>query len=301
MASLGSLSPAVSARDRAWLEARAWLAVGDAHRLVFDLVAAEEALANAAVLLVDPEAPSELRAELAWMRSGLRRYQRRLPEALAFADEAVDLCPAQGGARVMALLMRGQVWSSLGESAQAANDCRAAVEELGPAAEPYCRLSAVQNLALALMECGCVEEARKYLAEAKALVAAMGQPEPRWHVQWVEGLLAAKCGREEEAKMCLKAAQAGFELGQDAWHAAIVALDLAMVWLRQTGDGEALRILAKVLPHLATFRFEAEGLVALKLLQKAAGEGRANIDLLEQVRRSARRMPSAQLAASSDR
>ncbi|NJL27897.1 MAG: hypothetical protein HC897_08355 [Thermoanaerobaculia bacterium] len=220
-----SIPPAEHTR----LLAKAWLLLGNAQRLALDYAAAEEAFANADVLLGDVSAPAELRAELAWLRYELRRFQRRFAEALVHAEKAVAISEGNTALLAQALLRRGGAWWHLQRFERAAADYRAAADEPTLAENPFLHCTALQGLADALIQQGAYTEARPPLEQAKRLATQLDDRASIFHTRWVEGLLATRCNDPETGEKHLQAAREGFRALGDLGHFAVISLDLAEV------------------------------------------------------------------------
>lgn len=285
LSTLGSVMPEA---EHSRFMAQAWTTLGNAHRLLLDYATAEEAFANAGLLLAAPDVPCELRAELACSQCELRRYQRRFADALVFAEQAVELSQGEPGSLVTALMCRGGVWWHLGKWQRATSDYEAAARQLAASGKLYEQLVAVQNLADTLVRSGRYAEAQSELERAKELVEQLGEAGPRCHTEWLEGLLASHTGRLAAAEAHLTTAREGLRALGEKGHFAIVSLDLAAVVLGEGRTEETLAILGEALPHLAALRLEDESLMALKLLQRAVAERRVVADLLEKVREGVR-------------
>lgn len=284
------LGSAISGSEHSQLMARAWMTLGNAHRLMWEHREAEEAFATAALLLADPATPRALRAELAYSQCQLRQYQRRFTNALEHADRAVALSENDSGSLVIALLCRGGVYWHLGEWQRAAADFAAAGQSQELSGKPFLHFAAVQNLADTLVQWGRYDEAGAQLTRAKELGERLGEPVLACHIRWLEGLLARHTGCSTIAETHLTFARAGFRSLEELGHFAIVSLDLATLLLWERRAEEALATVGEALPQLEALRLEDEGLIALRLLQQAVTEGEVSIALVENVRASARRL-----------
>ncbi|NJL28178.1 MAG: helix-turn-helix domain-containing protein [Thermoanaerobaculia bacterium] len=284
------LRPHLLEPEHSQLMARAWTTLGNAHRLALEYTLAEEAFANAALLLAQRPAPPALPAELACAQCQLRQYQRRFTDALAFAEQAVALSSEDGDSLATALLCRGGCFEYLGEWERAAADYREVAARLTANMETYRLLVAVQNLAHALVQGGRFAEARAHLQRAYPLCDRLAEAGPKWQLRWLEGLIAGQTGASAAAESHLRTARAGFEALGELGHFAVVSLDLAALLLGGAHSGAVLAVVSEAVPHLEALDLEGEGLAALVLLKQALAAREVDLALVERLRASARRL-----------
>lgn len=275
------------------LEAKGLAELGNAHRLLSDHQAAETCLAAAGDRLARAGAPPRSRAEVLNLKSYLRRYQRRLPEALALANEALELGGQTGTLGAEMLLNRGYVYWLQGELEAYIADTRAAYELLESLPAPYLSWAACQNLTVAFCTRGDLAEAEKWLDLGEPHVKALGHRGMLAYYHWHRGLLAVRHRNLGEAAGHLRRTHAGYEIIGDAPHAALASLDLAQVYLGQGKVVEAGHLAAEALPQLQAVGLDAEGTAALVLLHQALNGEELTAAVLEKVRSCAGRAVSA--------
>lgn len=253
----------------AQLEARGWAELGNAHLLARDHQAAEAALAAAEARLARWPAPPRLRAEVWYIESFLRRVQGRCDQALELARRALGLAGPGGRLGVEILISEGLALRELGRLIEAATAFGAAFESLLALDEPYLTWATAHNLAKTHRLLGEIAAARAWLARSEPAVRALGRREPLCYFYWHLGLLTWAQGRLEQAEPHLRRAHAAYEQANDVAHGAVVGLDLALLYQHLGRPAEARHLATEVLPQLRCIGLDAEGLVALNLLQQA--------------------------------
>ncbi|NJL28385.1 MAG: hypothetical protein HC897_11105 [Thermoanaerobaculia bacterium] len=227
-------------------------------------------------------------------RSCLRYSQRRLPEALELADQAMELLAVpQGRLAVQILMTRAQVYSAQGLAERALPDLFAAAEALGTNTDVFLLWLVRQNLASGLWRLGRIEEAESWLGQARVLAAELAQRAPWYHTLWLEGLIADHKIRLEVAAIQLREVCMGFR-GSGSWgHFAVAALDLARIEARRGCVDEAIVWAVQALPHLQALELESEGLAALALVREQVAAKQLRAAVLEPLRRAAGRAVGA--------
>lgn len=155
--------------------------------------------------------------------------------------------------------------------------------------EPRLLVTARHNLILFMTEGGLHQEAEDSLAETRRLYVELGERMNLVRLRWLEGKLARELGRLEEAEAALKEARDAFLADDIAIDAALVSLDLAIVYM-QRGETSALKDLAaEMRPIFESGDVHPEALAAVVLFQKAAEAEQVTRALLDQVTASLQR------------
>lgn len=250
----------------------------NALRALGDLRAARRLLAEAE-RLADGSADPFLRGEVASFAASLARDQRRWNEATAYLDEAerrfreIDAC-FDLVARVR--LKRASVLMHVGSSREAAAIARGVLDELersggaaGKAGEQL-RFIARHNLVSYLCEAGDHRAAREQMARLAPALNEHRERSFRLRGQWLRGKIAHGLDELELAERELRAARDGFleaGLGLDA---AIVALDLAVLFAGQGRDRAVRRIASWTAGLFEACDLHPDALAALGLFRSAA-------------------------------
>lgn len=245
---------------------------------------AEERFLRTRSLLRSEERPDLLvYAEVDWLEGVLRKDQRRFGEAEALLIRSASLFKL-AGERIEAarpLLALGLLYGERQELALAIETTEMALRDLGPGTDPRLSCYARHNLILFLCEAGLYREAKESLQEHRELYRDHPDLYTQARLVWVEGKIALGLGRQGEAERLFSAVRQDFMDQGNGYDAAMVSLDLALVY-RKTGRIAELKILAEEMHVVfASEDLHRETLAALRLFEEAAREERLTVDFLE--------------------
>jgi len=271
------------AYDPHWLldlRAKAWAYLGNASRILGELWGAERAFRRAEDLLAQSLSGNlQVRAELLRLESSLRRAQRRLDEAQVLADAALGLYRESADLHgvVVVLVKKAKVLEERGELEAAIEQLREAVE-VG-VSDPRLLLCARHNLLLLLSAVGRDAEAEALLPEVRRLAAELGNPLDLVRLRWAEGRVDLGLGRRGPAEAAFREVQREFFARRMGYDAALVSLDLAILYAAEGLTAELKRLAVEILPAFESREVHREALAALIMFQKAAEEERLTVAL----------------------
>jgi tetratricopeptide (TPR) repeat protein len=274
--------------DSVWVHdlcARAWAHLGNSRRVLGELLGADQALRTAFALLErgGTGAP-EVRGELLILQAVLLRSQRRLPEALSSADDAMALFLEANDPVSMhrVRLVRAKIREELGDLAGTIADLEGLIEEIGAEDEAVLRAYAHHNLLTALVTVGRFDEAASRLSEVRSAFVLTG-PVDRIRLRWLEARIAAGLGRQDEAESILREVQSEFFERRMGYDAALVALELATLFVEQGRTPEIKQLAIEVLPLFESREVHREAMAALILFQRAAEQEVLTVEMVRQV------------------
>jgi tetratricopeptide (TPR) repeat protein len=266
------------------IRARAYACLGNAQRVLGELRSAETAFREAEALLARSMTGNDLvTAEMIQLKSSLRRAQRRLPESMAMVERALaiyrDHDDSQGIGE--ALLKKARILEELGEMESAVAALREAVETV----EGRSRLGlcASHNLVLCLVQGGRYEEAKQLLPEVREASVESGGPLDLIRFRWTEGKLFFGLGQLQDAEESFRQVQGEF-LGRGmGYDAALVSLDLAILYAREHRTEDLKRLAAEILQVFESRDVHREAVATLILFQSACEEERLSAELASQL------------------
>lgn len=270
------------------LRARCLAELGNAHRVADDLEAAERSLRRAGEESARGSQDPLLLARIMDLTASLRGAQRRFGEALELLDAVYQLYESHGDRH-----NAGRALISKGLYTGYDNDPEAAVHLLSkgltlihPASDPKLVISAVHNLITFLADGGRFREAQRLLQRARRAYHAEGDRLNLIKLRWLEGRIAAGLGRLRRAEQSLGQARQELEATGLHYHAALVSLDLAAVWLRQGKTAKTRTLVEELVATFQARRIAREALAALVLLKEAFDLDRSEpLELLRAVSR----------------
>jgi tetratricopeptide (TPR) repeat protein len=267
------------------LRALAWEA--NTLRVGGDLRTAERAFrrlrARMARELVDDSA---LYAEVGSLEASLRMAQGALEAARQALDEAVLLYRSAGERVPLArvLMQRAIVERREGRSGAAVATQQEVLTLLDPERDRELHLMGVANLALYLVELERWSEARELMAAHQEALeeASLWQTA---NVRILRSRLARAGGSADEAERLLLEARADLIAREDPLRAAVVSLDLAVIYLEQGRTAE-LRRMARLMETIFESQdLHDEAMAALLLFRQAVAADTVTVEALFALRR----------------
>jgi tetratricopeptide (TPR) repeat protein len=267
------------------LQARAWAYLGNARRIALDLAGAAEALACAERLAEGGSADPLEEARILDLRASLLSDQGHFEQAAELLDAVIDIYddlhePHRKG---RAMISKGRMLGYAGWHEEAIRQIRKGLGLIDWELEPRLALVARHNLAWFLNDCGRADEARRLLERFRHAY----REQPGFFIElplaWLEGRIAARLGRLDEAEPALREVRRRFFAEGNGYDASLVTLDLALLYLRQGRTAE-VRALASEMPDLfLAHDIHRHALAALAAFQQAAEIDNATPGLVEEI------------------
>ncbi len=272
------------------LQARSWATLGNARRLAGDVQGAERAFGTAEGHLSRGSGDPSEEARLLEYKSSLRRSERRFDEALGLIDEAIELYRLLTERHLTgrALVRRGVILGFLDRLPESISALQAGLSLLDAASEPRIDLYGRHNLFCFLLEAGRLLEAQAMLSETRRLHRQVGEPLNMLRLHWLEGRLAAALGQMEEADEMLTDTRDGFLEAGLGLSAALVSLELAVLYVRREDLDGLKRLGDEMFPIFQERDVPREAIAELIVFQEAAQRGEVTEDLIDRVTASVR-------------
>jgi tetratricopeptide (TPR) repeat protein len=202
----------------------------------------------------------------------LRKDQRRFPEAERLLKRAAVL---YGLARspedhARALVKLADTYCARGSLGPAIETVQTALGLLGPESDPSLRLCAHYNLAFYLVSAGRLDEAADQLEADESLYRRFPEPWAQLRLLWLQGDIAAGKGDSAAAEQAYFETREGFIADQMGYDAAMVSLDLAILYLREDRWADVQQLAEEMIPIFQAQDVDREALAALRLFQEAA-------------------------------
>lgn len=258
--------------------------VGNALRVQGDLQAARKSFA-----VSDQEwkagegCPGDLLSEarLLGLKSSLLRADHLLGDAMVLIDRALDQGEPEIQGRL--LMKKASLHDKQGDPERAIAVLKEAEPHINEDQEPWLWFCLRHNALWCLTTAGRYREAEQVLPEVKPLSAKFGKELDRIRLRWAEGRIAAGLGRTQQGIDLLSQVRAEFVSRSMWFDAALVTMELAVVFLRQ-GRTDMVKTLAIHLgPIFKSNGVHREALGALTLFRKAADQEKATLDLAERL------------------
>ncbi len=282
------------------LRAGAWAELANSYRIVEDLDRAEQAMAKAVAWQGLGSGDPWLIARIADLMASLLADQRRLAEAGELLVKVQGFYGRMGDRH-----LAGRALISRGIFAGYDNDPRRALallvegmELIDVRLDSRLAMQAVHAILWNLVQCGRYRQARIHLWRSRPLFLLQGGRFSLLRLRWLEGRIHEGLGDLERAERELLATRAGFAAAGQPYNAALVALDLAAVWLRQGRTKQVRQIVDEMIATFRALRIAREAVAALLILREACDRDEAPLErlravtvLLTELERQPRRRP----------
>jgi tetratricopeptide (TPR) repeat protein len=264
------------------LRARAWGHHANSLRICGHLREADEAFAHATREADHGTGDPPLRARLFEQVASLRIHQRRFEDAIASAEAAGQIYCELGDSDLLATALIHTAHAHLlaGEAEAAVDLINRAIPLMDCESDPHLLLVACHNLVRCYIDLERPEQALAIYAEARELYREFDDPMILLRATWQEGQLLRDMGHLQEAESKLLDAQKGFLDRGLAYEAAILALDLAALYLK-TGSTEDVRQTATAaVPIFRALGVDRDALASLRQLQQVADQDQQAMELI---------------------
>lgn len=265
------------------LRARTWAYLGNARRVLGELQGAEDAFATAEMWLEGSRTGNVLiNAEVLSLKSSLRRDQRRLGEALSLLEQALLDYRSTGNLQGIgkSLLKKAKILDEAGELTQAIQLLERAPAEIDPSREPRLFTYARFNLLGCLTLAGRHQEAEQLLPEVRDLFREHAQPLDLVRLHWAEGSIAFGLGRLGPAEAAFQEVRREFLERQMGYDAALVSLDLGLLYAQERCTQELRRLALELMPVFESREVHREAVAALLMFQHACDEEGVTVQLI---------------------
>jgi tetratricopeptide (TPR) repeat protein len=257
--------------DRFELGAAAWIQLANARRDPGDFAGAEKALARAQELAERRGPAPRLEADLQLSLAALAHDRRQYDQALAHYKTARAIFRELGDelGEVRALVGMGPVQSQRTEPQDGIPYLEEALRLLEGRHHRDLRRIALHNLAYLHVDGGDPETASRYVDEAAPLFDAGAPRLDRLRFEWNLGRLQRDLGRLEEAAESLEQTRQSYIDEDLPYEVGLVALDLAVVYVRLGRRDELRRLAGETVEIFRTLGIAQESIMALNLLAQA--------------------------------
>jgi tetratricopeptide (TPR) repeat protein len=206
-------------------------------------------------------------------------------------DQALEIYRQCGekGAEATTLLDKGYAFATADRPADAVTYLEEGLLRLDTVAEPRRALAARHNLVVCLNASGRHDEALRRLEELRPSYRQLGDRLNLLRLRWLEGEILESLERTFPAEEALLEAREGFMAREMAWEAALVALDLAALFVRTLRPREVRRIAAEILPVFESRRVGRETVAALIAFHQAAQIEAVSVGMVRELASALRR------------
>lgn len=256
------------------LRARAHAYHGNALRVLGDLRNAHLAFREADNLLAKSMTGNPaIEAEILHLKASLLNALRWSEQAMELVDRALRTYREEGDLRGMgiALLKKGKILEESGDLDGAIGLLRRTLQEIDPA-EPRLALIARYNLLLCLSLAERYKEAEELLEEVRSPFLVHARPLDILRLHWTEGKIAFGLGRLRKAEKEFQWVQKEFLARGMGYDAALVSLDLAILYAKEHRTQDLRQLAAQIMPAFKSLDVQREAIAAFMLFQNSCAE-----------------------------
>jgi tetratricopeptide (TPR) repeat protein len=254
------------------LQARAWSYVANLRRMASDFEGAEEAFQVAYSHLKQGTSEPLERAVFLDLKASLRGTQRRPDEARQLLRRAIAIFLHQGDDHRAgkSLLSLSLIHDNAGKPEDAIAVLQQSLRLIDPSQDERLLLCAWHNLIDYLTDLGRFIEAQGLYRKARPLYRKFAEdPEFGTRRLWVKGKIARGLGQLTEAETLFVAARARYLVDEIPYDAALVSMDLAILYADQDRTAELKQLATEVLTIFTSRHIHLQALAALTFLKQA--------------------------------
>ncbi len=224
-------------------------------------------------------------AEMDYLEGVLLRGRRCFEDAQILLERSVHAYRAEGQPALAArsLLDLGILHQELQDGHRAAEAAGEALRILDPEAEPRLCFIARHNRADGLCAQGKYEAARRLLAENEEFARRYGDPLSLLRIAWVEGKISRGLGELEAAESSFLVARHGFLKHAIAYDAAVVSLELALLYLGEGRTTEVKGLASEMVEFFEQQEVHREASAAVQLFRQAVEQEQLSVALVERM------------------
>ena len=256
------------------LRARVWAELGNAHRVSDDLFAAEEALARAVHWIRRGTADLLLQARVRDVCASLLSDQGRFGEAVEVLNRVQKTYLLLGDDHLAgrALISMGIFTGYNDEPEQAVVLLLSGWRRLDPDQDRDLHTAAFQSILWNLADCGEFIAARAFLDQRKQSLGNEPNRLNQNRFEWLEGRIAFGLGAASQAEAAFESARRGFREAGKAYDAALVSLDIALLYVQQGRRLETQHLAEEMIATFRAHGIAREALASLALLKKSCAD-----------------------------
>jgi len=272
--------------------------LGNAHRVADDFEAAGQAFGRAQEVAGEETLSAAVLARLSELMASYCADLRRFPEAISLLEQARDSyaeCSDQKGLERV-LLKLAHTLGLANEPERAVITYLSALREMRPESTSW--LPLIHGLATYLVECGFYDLADSLLRRHPRLYRRAGKLF-QYRLFWLKGRIAAGLHDYGKAEGLLQTARLVFLRANQTYDSALVALDLAAVYVRLGRRKEVILLVDQMLRAFQSLGIARESYASLVLLRRSCEENRSGEVLGIQIEALAKLLP--ELASPSRR
>lgn len=267
------------------LEIRCWAYLGNAFKIATDLISARKAFEQVDALMPAAILDGYEKAEILGCKVSYLKEMRQFEEAEALLDEITEIFRDLEDDHKLGrtLILRGVIQTEAGDFEKAIELFGSSMSLLDDSRDPRLVSCALTNLAHCMNEVGRSEEALSILRVSRRRIESLGDRIHLARARWTEGRIAVSLDRVDEAEAAFEEVREFFENREGEVDAALVCLELAMLYARKNDTAKVKALAREVVPAFRRQDLGQEVMAALILFQHAAEKELVTLGLLQEI------------------
>jgi hypothetical protein len=252
--------------------ATAAAALANAERLRDRLPCATATILKAMTLWRQGSGNPQLLGQIADYAAAILCHLRHFPEALTILDAEIQLWEAWGDTRrVGRALVTRAVYTGYANDPRRAVEllCRA-IQLIDPAQDAALLLAAGHSIVWFMTELGWFDAASQYLPGLRGLYSGDPNRLNVLRLTWLEARVCGGTGKRAAAEVLFREVREGFRVAGLSFPAALVSIDLALLWFGDRRFGEIEELAGELLTTFRALGVPREGLASVVLIEEAA-------------------------------
>ena len=267
------------------LQARSYAELANVLRVREQHREAEKCFGRARELLSDGTGDPIEEAGVLSLEASMWSVVNSFDRANALLDRTIATARRLGESELLAkaLIQKAKYSADRGLPDKALSLLLEAQQNLDPGFDRRLAFTVQHNILYALVQAGRFEEAAAGLADTGALCRRLGYPIDQIRLAWLEGRVFHGLARVEEAEARFRFALDRMLAEGLDFDAAMVGLDLAVLYSEQNRSAETRELAAAMLPIFRSHQIQREAIAALLVFREAAVQERLSTELAREL------------------
>lgn len=245
------------------------------------------------------------KARLLSLEASLWNNQNGFDRAIGLLDRTIATARRLSESELLtrALIQKAKYNADRGLPEAALSLLLEAQKHLEPALDPRLATNVQHNILYALVQAGRFDEAAAGLADTRELYRKLDFPIDQIRLAWLEGRIFHGLGKLEMAESRLRFALDRMLAEGLDFDAAMVGLDLAVLYCEQNRVKETRELAAAMLPVFRSHHIQREAIAALLVFREAAAQEKLSTELARELAQYFQRLltePSLRFRSSLD-
>jgi AraC-like DNA-binding protein len=263
---------------------RGYINLGNARRLIFDLIGSREAFRVVDDLMPTRSTRGLLFLEATFFKALLLWWERDVDSALGLIEEIIPDLKAHASCELLtrALQLSGMLYDCKGSAEKALRMFEEAVKSTEGVIDPYVCLSAHYHLSFMYAKLSHGKRASELFEKVLSLHSDAATGDSEYQIVLLKAAILRANGELRAAEIAFLEAREGFRsLGADIY-VALIALELALLYLELKEPSQAFSMATSAISCVSQYSAHKEAIAALAILEEASHSDAMNRSVIAQ-------------------